>query len=397
MQARPAPVDVFAPAKLGPLTLRNRIVKAATFEGRSRNGLVDDSLVAFHRRVAAGGAALSTVAYLAVSREGMGAPNEIWVREEAVPGLARVADAIHAEGAAAAAQLGHAGAVGGPLPGKPRPLGPSKGRSPMGGRIFAATEADIARVTDEFAAAARLLVRAGFDAIELHLGHGYLLSAFLSPRWNRRSDAWGGSVEKRARFPRAVVRAVRDAIGPDVALTAKLNMADGTPGGIWLDTSLETARLLAADGALDALQLTGGSSLENPMYLFRGEVPRAEFAATLPPLLRLGFRLVGRRFLREYPFEEAFFRPYARQFLAALDLPLILLGGIDRLDTIEEALAEGFAFVAMARALLREPDLPNRMREGRARSGLCIHCNKCMPTIYSGTRCVLVEPPAAVT
>jgi 2,4-dienoyl-CoA reductase-like NADH-dependent reductase (Old Yellow Enzyme family) len=178
-------------------------------------------------------------------------------------------------------------------------------------------------------------------------------------------------------------------------VTAKLNMADGVPGGTWLDTSVEAARLLAADGALDALQLTGGSSLENPMYLFRGEVPRVEFAATLSPLLRLGFRLIGRRFLVEYPFEEAFFLPYARQFLAALDLPLILLGGIDRLDTIEQALAEGFAFVAMARALLREPDLPNRMREGRTRSGICIHCNKCMPTIYSGTRCVLVDDRTA--
>jgi 2,4-dienoyl-CoA reductase-like NADH-dependent reductase (Old Yellow Enzyme family) len=265
----------------------------------------------------------------------------------------------------------------------------------MGGRIHGASQADIARVTDDFAAAARLLARAGFDAIELHLGHGYLLSEFLSPRWNRRSDAYGGSVENRARFPRAVVRAVREAVGPGVAVTAKLNMADGRPGGIWLDTSVETARLLASDGALDALQLTGGSSLENPMYLFRGEVPRAEFAATLPPLLRLGFRLVGRRFLVEYPFEEAFFLPYARQFLAAVDLPLILLGGIDRLDTIEQALAEGFAFVAMARALLREPDLPNRMREGRTRSGICIHCNKCMPTIYSGTRCVLVDERTA--
>jgi 2,4-dienoyl-CoA reductase-like NADH-dependent reductase (Old Yellow Enzyme family) len=395
MPATTSPVDPFAPAKLGPLTLRNRIIKAATFEGRSRNGLVDDALIAFHRRVAAGGAALSTVAYLAVSREGMGAPNEIWVREEAVPGLARLADAIHAEGAAAAAQLGHAGAVGGALPGKKRPLGPSNAFNPMGGRIHGASQADIARVTDEFAAAARLLARAGFDAIELHLGHGYLLSEFLSPRWNRRSDAYGGSVENRARFPRAVVRAVREAVGPDVAVTAKLNMADGRPGGIWLDTSVETARLLASDGALDALQLTGGSSLENPMYLFRGEVPRAEFAATLPPLLRLGFRLVGRRFLVEYPFEEAFFLPYARQFLAAVDLPLILLGGIDRLDTIEQALAEGFAFVAMARALLREPDLPNRMREGRTRSGICIHCNKCMPTIYSGTRCVLVDERTA--
>jgi len=105
----------------------------------------------------------------------------------------------------------------------------------------------------------------------------------------------------------------------------------------------------------------------------------------------LGFKLTARRFMPEYPFEEAFFLPYARQFLAALDLPLILLGGIDRLATIEQALAEGFAFVAMARALLREPDLPNRMREGRTKSGICIHCNKCMPTIYSGTHCVLVD------
>jgi 2,4-dienoyl-CoA reductase-like NADH-dependent reductase (Old Yellow Enzyme family) len=167
-------------------------------------------------------------------------------------------------------------------------------------------------------------------------------------------------------------------------------MADGVPGGLWLDESVEVGRMLEDDGHLDALELTGGSSLANPMYLFRGEAPRREFAATLPPALRLGFRLVGRRFLPEYPFEEAFFLPYARQFRAALSMPLVLLGGINRLDTVERALAEGFDFVAMARALLREPDLVNRMRDGTATDGLCIHCNKCMPTIYRGTRCVLV-------
>jgi 2,4-dienoyl-CoA reductase-like NADH-dependent reductase (Old Yellow Enzyme family) len=127
------------------------------------------------------------------------------------------------------------------------------------------------------------------------------------------------------------------------------------------------------------------------MYLFRGEAPLREFAATLPPPVRLGFRLVGKRFLRSYPYEEAFFLPYARQFRAALTTPIILLGGITERATVESALAEGFAFVAMARALLREPDLPNRMRDGSASGSLCIHCNKCMPTIYSGTRCVLVH------
>jgi len=126
------------------------------------------------------------------------------------------------------------------------------------------------------------------------------------------------------------------------------------------------------------------------MYLFRGDAPLREFGATLPRAARIGFRFVGNRFLRTYPYEEAFFLPFARQFRAALTMPLILLGGITERATVDAALAEGFAFVAMARALLREPDLPARMQAGTATTSLCIHCNKCMPTIYSGTRCVLV-------
>ena len=194
-----------------------------------------------------------------------------------------------------------------------------------------------------------MAVEAGFDCIEIHLGHNYLLSAFLSPKLNRRTDGWGGSLDNRARFPRQVVTAVKEAVGDQVAVTAKLNMADGVAGGFWLDESIEFARMLESDGALDALELTGGSSLSNPMYLFRGEAPRREFAATLPAPLRAGFRVAGSRFLQEYPFEEAFFLPYARQFLDALSLPLILLGGVNRLETVEGALSEGFSFVAMAR------------------------------------------------
>jgi 2,4-dienoyl-CoA reductase-like NADH-dependent reductase (Old Yellow Enzyme family) len=186
-------------------------------------------------------------------------------------------------------------------------------------------------------------------------------------------------------------------VGSSVAVTAKFNMADGVEGGLWLDQSVAIARLIEADGSVDALELTGGSSLANPMYLFRGDAPVAEMAATLPPVVRTGFKLMSKRFMREYPFEEAYFLAYARQFKAALDLPLILLGGINRLDTMEAAIDEGFAFVAMARALLREPDLLNRMQSGAATDSLCIHCNKCMPTIYTGTRCVLVDEPTPAT
>jgi 2,4-dienoyl-CoA reductase-like NADH-dependent reductase (Old Yellow Enzyme family) len=387
--------EVFSPAALGPVTLRNRIIKAATFEGVVPDGLVTDALVDFHRTVGLGGAAMSTVAYLAVSPEGRTDRHCIHLRPEAMDGLRRLTDAVHTTGAAVAAQLGHAGPVANPRSNRAPALAPTRRISPLGTVAQEITEAEIERVTGDFARGAVMAADAGFDSVELHLGHNYLLSSFLSPKLNRRGDRFGGSLENRARFPRQVVAAVLQAVGTRVAVTAKLNMADGVPGGLWLDESVEVGRMLEHDGHLDALELTGGSSLSNPMYLFRGEAPRREFGATLPPAARLGFRLLGRRFMPEYPFEEAFFLPYARQFRAALTMPLILLGGVTRLETVELALEEGFAFVAMARALLREPDLVARMQAGASHESLCVHCNKCMPTIYRGTRCVLVGPPDA--
>jgi 2,4-dienoyl-CoA reductase-like NADH-dependent reductase (Old Yellow Enzyme family) len=390
--APPGPVDPFAPATLGPVTLRNRIIKAATFEGLTHRHVVSPELIEFHREVARGGVGMTTVAYLAVAPDGCGTPNEIVLTDEAVPGLAELAEAVHAEGAAVSAQLGHAGAVAAAT--GHRGLAPSRIFSLLAMRFTRAVdERDIARITADFAAGARRLADAGFDAVEVHLGHGYLPSEFLSPRLNRRTDRWGGSLENRARFARQLVLAVREATGDRLAVLAKLNMADGVPGGLWLDESVEVARLLERDGGLDALELTAGSSLQNPMYLFRGEAPVHEMAAVFPQPIRTGFKLFGRRFLPSYPFEEAYLLPYARQFRAALTMPLILLGGINRRDTIERAMAEGFAFVAMGRALLREPDLVKRLQSRETEEGLCIHCNKCMPTIYRGTHCVLNVRP----
>jgi 2,4-dienoyl-CoA reductase-like NADH-dependent reductase (Old Yellow Enzyme family) len=336
---------------------------------------------------------MTTVAYLAVSPDGQGAPNEIVLRADAAPGLRRLADAVHAEGAKVSAQIGHAGPVAAGT--GHRALSPSRVFSKMAFKFTrAATPADLARVVTDFGNAARVVEDGGFDAIEIHMGHGYLLSAFFSPKLNQRNDDWGGSVVNRARLAREVAASVREAVGDRLAVIAKLNMADGVRGGLWLDDSVEIARLLEADGHLDALELTGGSSFENPMYLFRGEAPIAEMAAAFPQPLRTGFLLAGKRFLPEYPFEEAYFLPYARQFRDALSLPVILLGGVTQRATIEHALDEGFAFVAMARALLREPDLPRRMEKDAAVESLCVHCNKCMPTIYRGTHCVLVAPEA---
>jgi 2,4-dienoyl-CoA reductase-like NADH-dependent reductase (Old Yellow Enzyme family) len=385
--------EPFSPARLGPVLLPNRFIKAATFEGMAPRNVVTPELIEFHRAVATGGVGMTTLAYCAVSPDGQGAPGEIIVREEALPGLREFTAAMHQCGAAASIQIGHAGPVAAGT-GR-RGLAPSRVLAPQALQFTrAVTEAELSRITADFAGAAGLALQAGFDAIELHFGHGYLVSAFLSPKLNTRRDRWGGSIENRARFARQIAAAVRDTVRDRAAVIAKLNMTDGVPGGLGLEDSIEAARLLEADGALDALQLTGGSSFQNPMYLFRGKAPVRELAAALPAPLGLGLRLTARWFLPDYPFEEAYFLPDARRFRAALRMPLILLGGINRLETVESALGEGFAFVAVGRALLREPALINRWRDGDRRDSLCDHCNKCIPTIYSGTRCVLVTAAA---
>jgi 2,4-dienoyl-CoA reductase-like NADH-dependent reductase (Old Yellow Enzyme family) len=386
----------FAPGRLGPLALRNRFVKAATFEGATPKGAVTQRLIAFHRAVAAGGVGMTTVAYCAVSPDGRVQRHCLVLDVETAKALRPLTDAVHAEGAAVAAQLGHAGLVADARSNRMRSLAPSRRFSPPAkGFVPAASAHDLNRVRNDFVNAARNAIEAGFDAVEVHLGHGYLLSSFLSPMLNRRRDEYGGSLDARARFPREVLRAVRDAVGDRIAVTAKFNMADGVPRGLWLDESIEVARMIEADGVLDAIELTGGSSLQNAMYFFRGDVPLIEMLQTQPAYVRPGMRLIAPRLFPSYPFEEGFFLPFARQFRAALNVPLIYLGGVNRLETAEQALGEGFELVAMGRALLREPDLLQTFAKGERSEGLCVHCNKCMPTIYSGTRCVLVEtqPP----
>lgn len=255
----------------------------------------------------------------------------------------------------------------------------------------AATRDDLTRIVTAHAEAATMAVDVGFDAVELHLGHNYLASSFLSPRINRRTDAYGGSLANRARLAREIASAVREAVDGQIAVTAKLSVDDGVAGGFWVDEAIPVARWLEADGSLDALELTAGSSLLNPMYVFRGDAPVREFAAVMPRPLRLGVRLLGRYALRSYSYADAYLLEQARQIRASVRLPLILLGGITSKPVMDQAMREGFQFVAMARALLRQPDLVNRIAADASTPSLCIHCNKCMPTIYRGTRCVLAD------
>jgi 2,4-dienoyl-CoA reductase-like NADH-dependent reductase (Old Yellow Enzyme family) len=326
-----------------------------------------------------------------VSSEGRTYRDQIWMREEALPGLTRFCEAVRDGGARSAIQLGHAGWFASPRATGAAPLGPSRSFSPHAQRFSRAMgRDDLARVREDFGAAARLAVRAGFDCVEVHLGHGYLLNQFLTPWNNRRRDPYGGSLENRARFPREVLQTVREAAGPDVGVYAKLNMEDGFRGGLQLHESVAVARMIQRDASVDALQLTGGHTTRTPFFLMRGDVPLGDMIRNeRDPMRRLALRVFGPLLIRGYRFEEAFFLDSARQFLAELDLPLMLLGGLNRLDSLNRAIEEGFAFVALGRALIRQPDLVQRMQRGETTESLCTHCNRCVAEMErDGTRCV---------
>ncbi len=396
----PAVPDVLSPAKLGPIVLRNRIIKSATFEARTPNALVTDDLIEYHRLPAAGGVGMTTVAFLAVSPEGRPEFDQLWWRPEAISGLRKLTDAVHAEGAAISAQIGHAGPIAHVRTYRGRALAPTRQFNPAGLKFSKqATREDIDRVIADHAAAARFAIEAGFDAVEVHLGHNYLASSFLSPLINKRDDEFGGSLENRAKVARGIVMAVRRAVeeeGTPIAVTAKLNMTDGVRRGIPVDEAMQTAKWLEKDGGLDAIELTAGSSFANPMYLFRGDAPVKEFAKAFHRPMRWGVRMIGTKFLREYPYQEAYLLDGAKLFRAELSMPLILLGGITNRETMDLAMAEGFDFVAMGRALLAEPDLINRIAsDGAGVRSACTHCNQCMPTIFSRTRCVVTGAPDA--
>ncbi len=378
----------FTPFALGPVRLRNRIVKPATFEGMCPGGMPSPALVEHHRRVAAGGAAMTTVAYASISPEGRSYPTQLVLRREALPGLRALAEAVHREGAAASLQIGHCGDFADRRLAGGRPLGASRRFNAYGLSLARpAGEADLARVIGDFAEGTRLAAEAGFDAVELHFGHGYLVSQFLSPFTNRRRDRWGGALPNRSRLAVEVLRAAR-AAGPRLALLAKVNLRDGFPGGLEIDESIQVARRLEAEG-VDALVLSAGFVSRTPLYMLRGDVPlRPMMAAQDRWWAKAGLWLFGRLLVQEYPFQEGFLLDEARRMRAAVRLPLMLLGGLKSLATVERALADGFELVGMGRALLHDPDLPRKMERGELAASGCVPCNECIAEMdRGGVRC----------
>lgn len=391
----------FSPLALGRLRLRNRILKTATYEGMVVDGLPGASLLRHHRDIARGGAAMTTVAYCAVADEGRTFENQIVMRPAAVAPFRAITDAVHAEGALAMLQLGHAGGFSKDTRwrGRRGPLGPSFGFNAYGSLkgmpfTFPMSEGDMRRTEDAFASASSLAAEAGFDAVELHLGHGYLLSQFLSPARNRRSDDHGGSLDNRLRFPLAVVERVRREAAGKLAIFAKMNLEDGIDGGLQIDEAVAIARALES-ARIDAIVLSGGLVTHSPLHLLRGGRPLAAMIdVETHPLQKVALRLFGPRFVRAVPFEPCFFLPLARRVRAAVKTPLVLLGGVTSLDDLSAAMDGGFEMVAMGRALLHDPEHVNKLQRGETTRSGCEPCNLCITEMDRPGGVVCARVPA---
>ncbi len=377
---------LFTPVTIGPLTLRNRTIRSAAFESMCPGNRPSQPLIDYHHAVAAGGVGMTTVAYAAVTQSGLSFERQLWMRPEIVPELRVLTDDVHRQGAAVSIQLGHCGnmshrSICGCLP-----VGASSGFNLYSPTFVRGLRADeLPAMARAYGDAVRLAREAGFDAVEIHAGHGYLISQFLSPATNHRHDAYGGSLENRMRFMDEVMSEVMEAAADDMAVLVKMNMRDGFRGGMEIDESLQVARRLQQSGA-HALVLSGGFVSRAPMYVMRGAMPIRTMTHYMKCLwLKYGVRMVGRWMIPTVPFQEAYFLDDALKFRQALpDMPLVYVGGLVSRSSIDRVLDAGFQAVQMGRALLSEPDFVNRMQreQGEVRNR-CRHSNYCIARMYT--------------
>ena len=375
---------LFSPVTFGPLTLRNRTIRSAAFESMCPENTPTQMLLDYHRSVAAGGVGMTTVAYAAVTQSGLSFDRQLWLRPSIIPRLHELTKAVHDEGAAVGIQIGHCGNMSHKNICGVTPISASSGFNLYSPTFVRGMEKEeLPEMAKAYGNAVNLARKAGFDAVEVHAGHGYLISQFLSPYTNHRKDEYGGSLENRMRFMTMVMNEVMKAAGKDLAVFVKMNMRDGFRGGMEIEETLEVARRLESLGA-HALVLSGGFVSKAPMYVMRGAMPIKTLTHYMDCWwLKFGVKLAGRMMIPTVPFKEAYFLEDALKFRSEIKIPLIYVGGLVSREKIDEVLNEGFEAVQMARALLNEPGFVNRMRrEEKARCN-CGHSNYCIGRMYT--------------
>ena len=376
---------LFTPVTFGPLTLRNRTIRSAAFESMCPGNAPSQMLLDYHRSVAAGGVGMTTVAYAAVTQSGLSFDRQLWLRPSIIPRLHELTKAVHDEGAAVGIQIGHCGNMSHKNICGVTPISASSGFNLYSPTFVRGMEKEeLPEMAKAYGNAVNLARKAGFDAVEVHAGHGYLISQFLSPYTNHRKDEYGGSLENRMRFMDMVMEEVMKAAGNDMAVFVKMNMRDGFKGGMELDETLEVARTLQNECGAHALILSGGFVSRAPMYVMRGSMPIHTMTHYMPfGWLPLGVKMAGRFMIPSEPFKEAYFLEDALKFRAALKMPLVYVGGLISREKIDEVLNDGFEFVSMARALLNDPSFVNKMKEDEHARCDCGHSNYCIARMYS--------------
>jgi 2,4-dienoyl-CoA reductase-like NADH-dependent reductase (Old Yellow Enzyme family) len=349
---------LFSPARIGTLELESRLVRSATAERLATEamGRTTPALADLYRTLARGGVGLIITGHAYIMPEGKAHPEMLSAHcDQMIPGLKTLTAAVHAEGGRVALQINHGGRQC-DRDCTPQSLAPSAVPTASQGTPREMTTDEIVSAVDAFAQAARRARVAGMDAVQLHGAHGYLIGQFLSPHTNRRTDGWGGDFERRLRFLAAVCEAVRGQVGSDYPLFIKLGMMDNldrVPDGLTPDDGARIVARLAGFG-LDAVEISGGYGGGQGDFNQRLAV-----GASAP---------------------EAYFRPLARRAKAATHLPVILVGGLRSRTVMDDVLASGDAdLISLCRPLIREPDLPNRLRTGQATASACISGGRCWP------------------
>lgn len=345
---------LFNKARIGTLELRNRLVRSATAEMMADEvGRPLPPLAELYRDLSSGGVGLIITGHMCVHLSGKAHPGMTGVfADELIPGLRTLADAVHAEGGAVAMQINHAGrqSRGGLVD---DPIGPSAHPAvPPRSGAREMTIAEIEMLIDAFAQAARRAKEAGFNAVQIHAAHGYLVSQFLSPIANQRSDEWGGNLGNRSRFLRRIIAAVRAEVGLGFPVLAKLGIRDESEEGLTLEEGVSLIGQLSEWG-LDAVEISGGLA-ETGTFNIAGDIGPGQ--------------------------NEATFRSWAQAAREAAELPIILVGGMRSLGVMEDVLQSSDAqFISMCRPLICEPDLPSRLSSGIAEAAACVSKNRCWP------------------
>lgn len=349
---------LFQSTALGNLRLRNRVVRSATWEGMAdEQGRPTGALIGLMAELARNEVGLIITGHCYVRPEGQAGPRQMGVHDDAhLTELGEMAGAVHKAGGAIVLQLAHGG-VNALDSGSA--IGPSAVTTASGKNCRAMTRQDIAQIVTAFGAAALRAKKSGFDGVQIHAAHGYLLSEFLSPYFNKRQDEYGGSIENRARIVLEVVAAVRRAVGDDYPVLIKLNSDDFLDDGLCVEDMLAVAAMLR-QANIDAIELSGGTIYEPGQY---GTVRQGKLA----------------------PEAEGYYRAAARLYKGQIDIPLILVGGLRSYEVVQEFLADDVAdFISLSRPLIREPGLVKRWREGDHRPASCVSCNGCYVPILAG-------------